>query len=276
MLDKDIAQSKKEILVNHIRELKSLLVAFSGGVDSTFLLAVAHEILGEKAMAATSSSEIHSRLELIEASDFTRKRNIKHIVFSSEEMSLPAFVSNDTDRCYHCKRHLFDSIFAIAKENGIKHVAHGANLDDLNDYRPGFRAAEESGVMAPLMDAGLNKEEIRSLSREMGLSTWNKPALPCLATRIPYGSLITSEKLRMIEQAESFLSKQGFTEIRVRHHGSMATIEVNAGRMKEILNESLRKNILEKFREIGFKHITLDLEGHITGKMNRGLRGEAE
>ena len=275
-MDKDIAQSKKENLVDQIKGLESLLVAFSGGVDSTFLLAVAHEILGEKAMAATASSEIHSQLELREASDFTRERNIKHIVFASDEMGLLAFVSNDTDRCYHCKRRLFDSIFAIAKENGIMHVAHGANLDDLNDYRPGFRAAKETGVIAPLMDAGLNKEEIRFLSREMGLSTWNKPAQPCLATRIPYGSLITSEKLEMIERAESFLSKQGFKEIRVRHHGSMATIEVNAGSLKEILNERLRKNILEKFREIGFKHITLDLEGHVTGKMNRGLRGEAE
>lgn len=276
IMDKDIAQSKKENLIAQIKSLESLLVAFSGGVDSTFLLAVAHQTLKERAMAATASSEIHLNLELKEASDFTRKRDIKHVVFPSDEMSLPVFVSNGPDRCYHCKRNLFDSVFAIAKENDITHVAHGANLDDLNDYRPGFRAAKETGVIAPLIDAGLNKEEIRFLSREMGLSTWNKPAMPCLATRIPYESLITSEKLKMIEQAETFLLKQGLTEIRVRHHGSIAKIEVNAGRLKDILNERIRSSILEKFREIGFEHIALDLEGYVSGKMNRGLKGKAE
>jgi uncharacterized protein len=275
-MDKDIAKSKKENLVDQIRNLGSMLVAFSGGVDSTFLLAVAHEILGEKAMAATANSEIHPKRELKEASDFTRKRDIKHIVFSSNEMSLPVFVSNGPDRCYHCKRNLFDSVFAIAKENGITHMAHGANLDDLKDYRPGFRAAKEMGIIAPLIEAGLNKEEIRFLSKEMGLSTWNKPAMPCLATRIPYKSPITSEKLKMIEQAETFLLEQGFTEIRVRHHGSLAKIEVNAGGLKDILNERLRRNILKKFLDIGFEHIALDLEGYVSGKMNRSPKGEAE
>jgi uncharacterized protein len=276
IMDKDIAQSKKENLIAQIKSLESLLVAFSGGVDSTFLLAVAHQTLKERAIAATASSEIHLNLELKEASDFTRKRDIKHVVFPSDEMSLPVFVSNGPDRCYHCKRNLFDSVFAIAKENDITHVAHGANLDDLNDYRPGFRAAKETGVIAPLIDAGLNKEEIRFLSREMGLSTWNKPAMPCLATRIPYESLITSEKLKMIEQAETFLLKQGFTEIRVRHHGSIAKIEVNAGRLKDILNERIRSSILEKFREIGFDFIALDLEGYVSGKMNRSAKGDTE
>jgi uncharacterized protein len=275
-MDKDIAKSKKENLVDQIRNLGSMLVAFSGGVDSTFLLAVAHEILGEKAMAATANSEIHPKRELKEASDFTRKRDIKHIVFSSNEMSLPVFVFNGADRCYHCKRNLFDSVFAIAKENGITHVTHGANLDDLKDYRPGFRAAKEMGIIAPLIEAGLNKEEIRFLSKEMGLSTWNKPAMPCLATRIPYKSPITSEKLKMIEQAETFLLEQGFTEIRVRHHGSLAKIEVNAGGLKDILNERLRRNILKKFLDIGFEHIALDLEGYVSGKMNRSPKGEAE
>jgi uncharacterized protein len=275
-MDKDIAKSKKEHLVDQIKNLQSLLVAFSGGVDSTFLLAVAHQILKEKAMAATASSEIHSNLELKEATDFAKKRGIKHIVFPSDEMSLPLFVSNGPDRCYHCKRNLFDSVFAFAKENGITHVAHGANLDDLNDYRPGFRAAKETGAIAPLIDAGLNKEEIRFLSKEMGLSTWNKPAMPCLATRIPYKSLITREKLKMIEKAETFLLEKGFTEIRVRHHGSIAGIEVNVGRLKDILNKRLRRNILERFREIGFEHIALDLEGYVSGKMNRGQKGEAE
>lgn len=274
MLDKDIAHSKKETLVDHIRELKSLLVAFSGGVDSTFLLAVAHQILGEKTLAATASSEIHSSLQINNAIDFTKKRNIKHIVFPSDEMSLTDFVSNNSDRCYYCKHNLFASLFAIAKENSIARVAHGANLDDLNDYRPGFRAAKESGVLAPLIDAGLNKEEIRFLSKEMDLPTWNRPAQPCLATRIPYQSPITGKKLKMIEQAETFLLEEGFQQIRVRHHGTLAIIEVNEDSFENILNQKNRKSVLDKFHEIGFEFIALDLEGYVSGKMNRGLKGD--
>lgn len=275
-MDRDRARSKNENLIDRIRKLGSLLVALSGGVDSTFLLAVAHQVLGEKAMAATASSEIHSHSEIREASDFTRTRNIKHIIFPSHEMSLPIFLSNGADRCYHCKRHLFDSLSAIAEENGMAHVAHGANVDDLNDYRPGFRAAKETGVLAPLIAAGLNKEEIRFLSKEMGLSNWNKPAMPCLATRIPYGSPITGEKLEMIEKAEAFLLEKGFFENRVRHHGSTATIEVNKGKLKDALEEKFRKSILKYFHGIGFEHIALDMEGYVSGKMNRGLRGKAE
>ena len=276
MIDKDIAKTKRETLVDHIRELKSLLVAFSGGTDSTFLLAVAHEILGEKTLAVTASSVIHPNKELKDARDFTRKRDIKHIVFPSNEMKLPVFVSNNADRCYHCKHHLFESVFAIAKEKGIVHVAHGANLDDLNDYRPGLRAATESGVLAPLIDAGLNKEEIRFLSHKMNLPAWNRPAQPCLATRIPYKSPITRKKLRMIEQAETFLLEKGFQEIRVRHYGNLAIIEINDGRLKNILNKEKRKSVLEKLHEIGFEHIALDLEGYVSGKMNRTLKGEIE
>lgn len=275
-MDKDLAKEKLEDLVRQLNKLESLLVAFSGGVDSTFLLALAHQTLGGKMMAATAKSAIHPTRETGNACDFTREKGIHHIVFPSDEMSLPVFVSNGADRCYHCKRHLFDCILEIAKENGIMYVAHGENLDDLNDYRPGFRAAKETGVIAPLIEAGLNKEEIRFLSKEMGLSTWNKPAMPCLATRIPYESPITSEKLVMIERAESLLKENGFRDVRVRHHGSVARIEVETRRLKDILNERLRRNILEKFREIGFEHIALDIEGYVSGKMNRSPEGEAE
>ena len=271
-MDKDLAKEKLEDLVRQLNKLDSLLVAFSGGVDSTFLLAVAHQTLGEKMMAATAKSAIHPTRETENACDFTREKGIQHIVFPSEEIHLVGFVSNNTDRCYYCKRHLFDCIIKIAKENGIKNVAHGANVDDLNDYRPGFRAAREAGVIAPLIDVSLNKEEIRFLSKEMGLPTWNKPAMPCLATRIPYGSPITDKKLKMIEKAESFLLEQGFTEIRVRHHGSVARIEVANSELKFILNKGSRDAIVEKFHEIGFEYIALDMEGYVSGKMNRSLK----
>ncbi|MBW1702329.1 MAG: ATP-dependent sacrificial sulfur transferase LarE [Deltaproteobacteria bacterium] len=271
-MNEDTINIKKDNLVRHLKKLGSLLVAFSGGVDSTFLLAVAHQTLGEKMMAATAKSAIHPTRETGNACDFTREKEIHHIVFPSDEMSLPVFVSNSVDRCYHCKRHLFDRILGIAKENGITHVAHGENLDDLNDYRPGFRAAKETGVIAPLIEAGLNKEEIRFLSKEMGLSTWDKPAVPCLATRIPYGSAITEDKLKMIEQAEVFLSEQGFTQVRVRHHGSVARIEVASKELKDLLNETPKKAIVKKFHTIGFEHVAVDLEGYVSGKMNRSLK----
>lgn len=262
-INKDIARSKKEKLVSELKDLDSLVVAFSGGVDSTFLLALAYQALGEKVLAVIASSAIHPDREIENAGRFAMERGIHHIVFQSDEMGIPEFVSNSQDRCYHCKRHLFQMIFKIARDNDIRHVIHGENVDDLNDYRPGFRAAGEAGVIAPLIDAKLTKNEIRFLSKEMGLSTWDKPALPCLATRIPYGVLITVEDLRMVEKAEAFLLEQGFGEVRVRHHGSVARIEVNKENLKKFVAEDLRSIIVDKLREIGFEHIALDLEEYI-------------
>jgi uncharacterized protein len=270
-MDKEIASRKKERLISQLKNLESVLVAFSGGVDSAFLLAVAHQVLGDKVLAVTARSIIHPGWEGDKATEFGRKRGIHHLVISSEEMSLPEFVSNDADRCYHCKKHLLQGLLKIARENGSKHVAHGANVDDLKDYRPGFRAATESGVLAPLIDAQLSKEEIRFLSKEMGLPTWDKPPMPCLASRIPYGSPITELKLKMIQEAEAFLLKQGLREVRVRHHESVARIEVDGAEQSKIMAEGLREAIIGKFREIGFEHVALDLEGYISGKMNRSL-----
>lgn len=273
-MNEEVARSKKQNLVSHLKKLDSLLVAFSGGVDSTFLLVVAHQVLGEKVVAVTARSVIHPGREGEDAAAFARERGIRHLVFSSEEMSLLEFVSNGPDRCYHCKRHLVQALFKIAREHGIKNVAHGANTDDLKDYRPGFRAADEAGVLAPLIDAELNKEEIRFLSKEMGLPTWDKPPMPCLASRIPYGSPITGGKLKMIEEAERFLLDQGFREVRVRHHGAVARIEVGSAEQEKIMANGLRQATVDKFRKIGFEHVALDLEGYLAGKMNRALGKE--
>lgn len=271
-MNENIARQKREDLISQLRNLGSLLVAFSGGVDSTFLLALAHQTSGERVAAATASSIIHPIREEKIARDFTREKGIHHVVFCSEEMDLPGFVANRDDRCYHCKRHLFEKVFEIARQMGIKHVAHGANVDDLKDFRPGFRAANEAGVLAPLVNADLTKEEIRFLSREMGLSIWNKLAMACLATRIPYGSPVTKEKLNMVEQAEEFLLEHGFNEVRVRHHGSVARIELGTVKdLKRVLDEGLRKAVVDKLRKIGFEHVSLDLEGYVLGKMNRPL-----
>ena len=270
-MDKNTARAKKESLTGRLRKLDSLLVAFSGGVDSAFLLAVAHETIGEKLLAVTASSVIHPIRETENARNFAQRRGIHHVIIHTEELSLREFVSNTPKRCYYCKRNLFKLLFEIAKEKGIKHVAHGANMDDLKDYRPGFRAATEMGVLAPLVDVQLGKSEIRILSKEMGLNTWAKSAMSCLAARIPYKSTITENKLTMVEKAEAFLLKQGFKEVRVRHHGSVARIEVGREDLKSIMDERSIKATVKKFRKIGFTHIAVDLEGYISGKMNRNL-----
>lgn len=271
MIDESLARSKKELLLHELGRLDSLLVAFSGGVDSSFLLASAHQALGDGVVAVTATSSIHPRREQDEASKFTRAREINHIIFKSDETKIPEFLSNSPDRCYHCKKALSKEFLRIAKEKAISHVAHGANADDLEDYRPGFRAAEEAGIIAPLIGAGLLKDEIRFLAKEMGLSVWDKPAMACLASRFPYGTSITEKGLKMVEEAEEFLLNEGFRGLRVRHHGPVARIEIGTSDLRKIVNDDTRKAIVEKLRSIGFEHIALDLEGYISGKMNRSI-----
>jgi pyridinium-3,5-biscarboxylic acid mononucleotide sulfurtransferase len=272
-MDKAIARYKKEHLINGLSNLDSLMVAFSGGVDSALLLASALEALGEKLVAATAVSPIHPRREQDEAIRFVRERGIAHCLFQTNVMEIPQFTANGVDRCYLCKVAFSGKLFRVAGERGIAHVAHGANRDDLEDYRPGLRAAQEAGIIAPLIEARLSKEEIRFLAREMGLSEWDKPAMACLASRFPYGRPITEEGLRMVEAAEELLSDEGFGGVRVRHHGPVARIEINASDINRMVSGGRRKAIVESLRRIGFEHVALDLEGYVPGKMNRGIEG---
>jgi pyridinium-3,5-biscarboxylic acid mononucleotide sulfurtransferase len=264
-------EEKKAFLIAKLKKLDSLLVAFSGGVDSAFLLAVAHEALGEKVLAVTAVSPIHPLRERTEAIEFAREKDIPHLLFSSHETDLPEFLTNSPDRCYHCKKALCRTLRKIALERGIHNIAHGVNVDDLDDFRPGLQAAVEAGIMAPLMDENLRKAEIRRLSKSMGLSQWDKPSMACLASRLPYGSTITDKKLKMIETAEAFLHDKGLRTLRVRHHGAVARIEVGASERDLILNDAIRKDIIKKFRHMGFDHIALDLEAFASGKMNRSI-----
>lgn len=269
--DRLFAEEKKASLVAELKKLESLLVAFSGGVDSAFLLAVAHEALGEKVLAATAVSPIHPLRERTEAIAFARERDIPHLLFPSHETDLPEFLANTSDRCYHCKKALCKTLQKIAKKNGIRHVVHGVNVDDPDDFRPGLQAAVEAGLKAPLMDENLNKAEIRRLSKAMGLPQWDKPSMACLASRLPYGSVITKKKLKMIETAEAFLQDKGLRTLRVRHHGTVARIEVGATERALILNDANREGIIKEFRHLGFDHIALDLEPFASGKMNRSM-----
>jgi len=262
---------KKNRLILALKNYDSLLVAFSGGVDSSFLLAVSHGVLKDNSVAATAVSAVHPLREKESATAYAKTLGIKHVMLQTEEMNLSDFTANRKDRCYICKKNLFKVLLNIASKMGLKYVVHGANRDDLKDFRPGFKAAKEMGIVAPLIDAGLAKKDIRSLSKEMNLKTWDKPPMACLATRIPYGTAITRKALGVVEQAENVILTLGFRNCRVRHHGEIARIEVDPLDFEKIFNENIKAVIIKKFRNLGFSHISVDMEGYRQGSMNRDL-----
>ena len=265
-----IYNKKFENLKAYLRSLGSVAVAYSSGVDSTFLLKVAHDVLGDKAIAITATSSFFPKRESDEASDFCKANGIKQIIVASEELDIPEIRHNPTNRCYLCKKDLFTKIISIAKENGIEHVAEGSNLDDNGDYRPGLKAVAELGIKSPLRECELYKEEIRTLSKQLNLPTWNKPSFACLASRFVYGEEITREKLKMVEKAEEALLKLGFKQFRVRIHGeNLARIEVLPSDLEKLF--SLRESVSKSLRQSGFTYITMDLLGYRVGAMNEVL-----
>ncbi|MEA4887892.1 MAG: ATP-dependent sacrificial sulfur transferase LarE [Clostridiaceae bacterium] len=267
----DTLHAKHEKLKEAIGRLPSAAVAFSGGVDSTFLLLTAHEVLGDRVLAITARSLSFPQRELDEARAFITAHGIRHAVVDSEELDLAGFADNPPNRCYICKKELFGKILALAAENGISAVMEGSNADDAGDYRPGLQAVAELHVLSPLKDAGLTKQDIRQLSREMDLPTWNKQSFACLSSRFPYGERITPAKLRQIDQAEQFLLDLGFHQIRVRYHGDLARIETDETGFSLLQDRDCREKIAGRFKELGFTYTALDIRGYRTGSMNETL-----
>lgn len=267
----DINEKFKK-LKNYLSSLESVVVAFSSGVDSTFLLKTAHNVLGDKVIAVTAESCSFPKRELNEAKLFCQKEGIKHIVVESEELEIDGFCKNPVNRCYLCKKELFEKITEIAKENNIKNIVEGSNIDDNGDYRPGLQAVAELNIKSPLRYAELNKEEIRELSKNIGLNTWDKQSFACLSSRFVYGEEITKEKLSMVDKAEQLLLDLGFHQLRVRIHGTIARIEVLPDEFPKLIEEKNRLKIVTEFEKYGFTYISMDLKGYRTGSMNETLK----
>ena len=265
---------KQEKLEKLLESYKRVAVAFSSGVDSTYLLKMAQKVLGENVIAVTASSCSFPKRELEEAKTFCRENGIRHIVVESEELDIDGFRQNPKNRCYLCKHELFEKILSIAKENGIETVVEASNTDDDGDYRPGLVAVKELGIESPLRHVGLSKKEIREYSKELGLPTWNKQSFACLSSRFVYGETISEEKLAMVDQAEQLLLDMGFHQLRVRIHDKLARIEVQPSEFEKIMQEENRTKIFHKLKQYGFTYVTLDLQGYRTGSMNETLSVE--
>ncbi len=265
------AHEKLSLLRENIKNYQKLVLSFSGGVDSTFLLKVAHEELGNNVIAVTARSSTYPEREFKEAEAFAKELGVKHIVIISEELEIENFADNPVNRCYFCKHELYEKIDDVARQHDIVYVADGTNQDDLGDYRPGMQALDELKVVSPLKDAGMTKQDIRALSKEMGLDTWDKQSFACLASRFPYGQKITREKLAMVDKAEQYLLDLGFKQLRVRHHGDLARIEVSTEERNKLFDEKLMDTIYQEFKKIGFTYVSMDLKGYRTGSMNETI-----
>jgi pyridinium-3,5-biscarboxylic acid mononucleotide sulfurtransferase len=270
--DSEDLERKEQRLHEILQDLGSVIVAFSGGVDSAYLAVAATSTLGDRALCVTADSPSYPSRHRDLAVKIAATFNLRHEFLQTSEMDRPEYVANPTNRCYYCKQELFSRLAAVARERGVTAVADGNNADDRGDYRPGREAAREFGVRSPLDEAGLTKADVRELSRRRGLPTWDEPASACLSSRIPYDSTVTVEKLRMIEQAEEVLHGLGFRHCRVRHHGEVARIEVPSSELARVLDADVRGALIRDLKSIGYRFISLDLEGYRTGSLNEVLR----
>lgn len=267
-------ECKLERLRLSLEQMGGIVIGYSGGVDSTFLAAVASEVLGDRALCVLASSETYPASEVEEALTIAGKLGLVVIQIDTDELKNEAFAANTPDRCFFCKSELFGKLIDIGKKHGIPWTADGANVDDLDDFRPGSRAAAELGVRSPLREAGFTKKEIREVSRRMDLPTWDKPSFACLSSRIPYGTRIEPDILRRLDEAERFLKELGFRQVRVRHHGGIARIEVEPEEITRLASPEIRNRVTEKFKELEYTYTTLDLSGYRMGSMNAVLNLE--
>ena len=265
-------QAKYERLVAIVKELGSVLVAFSGGVDSTFLARAARDALGDRALLVTADSETYPSAELEEARRLAGLLGMRHLVVETRELDNPDYAKNPPNRCFFCKEELFTKVRPVALREGAAHIIYGANMDDLGDHRPGMQAARQMGVRAPLIEAGLTKREIRDLSKDLGLPTWDKPSFACLSSRFQYGESITAEKLQQIDAAEALIRGLGFRQFRVRHHGSLARLELPLSEISRLWENGLHEVIAKGLRELGYVYVTVDLQGFRSGSGNEALR----
>ena len=263
-------QTRLRLVRECLQQAGSVLVAYSGGVDSTLLLRLCRDTLGDHALAVTVVSPVYKSHELTAATDIARSLSVRHLVVDVDPLSDPRFTANPPDRCYYCKTGMLRRLKAIGAEHGISQILDGSNFDDLGDYRPGTKAAEEAGVRSPLQEAGLTKQEIRNLARELDLRNWDKPSDPCLASRFPCGVPITETALRLVERAEDFLHDMSIRQVRVRHYGELAKIEVDPQDISLLIDESRRSEIVARLKDLGYHQITLDLEGYRPGNVNEG------